>query len=1163
MWLARQFNCLLHWLCRLLSRKHRLHSHLPAPKVKTRIQQSSEGDRNQIIGQQYGGMAIANLEQHLHLSPQEILSLESFWQNWSFETVPLLSPSLVVDGREQALDRIISWLRGSPSPLSLQANSPEEAIAFLAAVIQSLDEEERTTVLSRAIVVDGATAWQSLITSSDPLILIPRLAQPEGTGRAVNNGHHVFIPLGRSGANDESVLPRIVRDAAEQALKEMGLSSDRARHLATLARRSLSALRRKLAIARNIQQPEWAQPNNARALLAPLLASAWHDSCLGDRDALAQLAGMSYEHLQTILVRWANEPNPPVRRVGDIWMITAQEDVWRLIARYLTNDDLQRFENVAIGVLSELDPAFELPPEQRYAASIYGKVLTRSGRLRESIAETIALMATLSPEISFTANRVGEDVAHRIVWQLMEKVKNNETLWASLAYQLPLLAEAAPGIFLEAVDAGLTGENPILVNLFQDQASKAAFMSSSPHTGLLWALETLAWHPDYLSHSALSLARLTHLDPDGRLANRPAASLRDIFICWRPNTTASLRNRLNVLDIIRRREPEVSWHLLMKLLPKQHSTVSSTHGTKWRDWVPDPCLKITTQEYCEATNAILHRLLADAGMNPTRWCSLIAAIAGMLNEQQESLLRHLEMLDPQQFSSQERTKICDCLRYETTRHRDFPDARWAMPAEHVQRLEESYARFEPDNLIDRHCWFFKRGVALPGMRGRPWEERAKIVDDLRVAALQEILVAQNWDGVLKLAEQSEEPVLVGETLAKAELLPIDLGRFLEDNLGASTVWRSQMAQRFVAINAHKQGEPWIDACLNANLRRWKLGQYGEFLLCLPFNRSLLDRLDTANEEAQHYFWSRTQTVSLLETAQAERVLTQLLKFHRPHFAVDILEEDIDQTTRILSPEQIAEVLEVSVQTPPGSDFDASDFAYRSAELLNYLEKTEIPRDRLAQLELLYLRIHEHYRRPHVLHEELSTSPTLFVEALQYIFRSENEPSEGKSTEAEAFALLALDFLESWRQMPGVREDGSVDTEALRAWVMRVRELAVEFGRTEVADIYIGHALAFSPIDPDGLWPHQAVREIIEDLANPVIEDGWQTQISNNRGVTTRMLTEGGEQERMLVERYQKDAKQMNDRWPRTAAVLREIAESYRRGAIEQDQRAELVQDFWR
>ena len=1108
---------------------------------------------------------IEHLVQIFHLAPQEILSLESFWENWSQDTEPPLSPSLVVGGREEARDRLLSWLRGNPSPLTLQGDSPEEAIAFLAAVIRSLDDEERTRVLPKAIVVDGATAWQNLITSADPLILIARLSQPEGVGQAIKRGHHVFIPAGHIGEADVA-LSRIVRDAAKQALEGMGLSNERSRDLATLARRSLPALWRKLAIAKGVRQPAWAQPNVARQLLAPLLAGAWNNanSCEGDRNALGQLSGMPYEQLEPILVRWANEPDPPLRRVGNTWMIAVQEDAWRLIARYLTDEDLRRFERVAIDVLSELNPAFELPPEQRYLANIYGKVLTRSGRLRESVAETLALMAALSSEIPFITNRTGEQVAHHIVWQLLEQAKDNATLWASLAYQLPLLAEAAPGIFLKAVEISLTGENPILSNLFQDKISNAALMGSSPYTRLLWALETLAWNPDHLSSAALNLARLARLDPGGTFANRPMRSLRDIFICWHPNTATPLNRRLRVLDTIRKKEPDVAWHLLMQLLPRHHSTVSPTHRTKWGDWVPDPRPTPTVQEYVDATNAILESLLSDAKTNPVRWCNLISAVRGMARKQQEKLLQTLEALDPGVFEAEERAQIWNCLREETVSHRDFASASWALPVEHVQRMEEISDRFEPEDLIARYRSLFGRGalVKSPGIRRLAWNEQEEIIEDWRTQALQAVIADRGWSGVLELAEQVQEPRWLGSTLARSNLLPIDLGAFLQANLGAPEFWRNQMAQSFVTVCAYSQGEQWIEDCLSAHSETWNPDQYGEFLLCLPFSVSLLDRLDTASEEIQRYFWSRVQHVTFLDETHADRVLTNLLKFARPHVAISPLQWANEQTPGIVSSERIAEILEVSVRTLPVSGFDISQFAYVSAELLDYLEKTDLPRDRLAQLEWLYLQLHDDYRHPQTLHEELAQNPEFFIEVLQFAYRAKNESQLELTEEAIAIAHLAHDLLDSWRKMPGVQADGSVDTEALHNWVMRVRELAAACDCSEIADIHIGHILAFSSVDLDGAWPHQSVRDLIEELENPEIETGWRTQIFNNRGVTVRDPTDGGKQELLLADKYEQYARQVGEQWSRTAIVLREIADQYRHQAVQEDQQADLTQDFW-
>src|SRR5688572_18891841 len=48
--------------------------------------------------------------------------------------------------------------------------------------------------------------------------------------------------------------------------------------------------------------------------------------------------------------------------------------------------------DAAVKVLTELDPKFDLPPENRMAASILGKKLEYSERIRSGLTETLALV---------------------------------------------------------------------------------------------------------------------------------------------------------------------------------------------------------------------------------------------------------------------------------------------------------------------------------------------------------------------------------------------------------------------------------------------------------------------------------------------------------------------------------------------------------------------------------------------------------------------------------------------------------------------------------------------------------------------------------------------------------------------------------------------------
>jgi hypothetical protein len=99
-------------------------------------------------------------------------------------------------------------------------------------------------------------------------------------------------------------------------------------------------------------------------------------------------------------------------------------------------------------------------------------------------------------------------------------------------------------------------------------------------------------------------------------------------------------------------------------------------------------------------------------------------------------------------------------------------------------------------------------------------------------------------------------------------------------------------------------------------------------------------------------------------------------------------------------------------------------------------------------------------------------------------------------------------------------------------------------------------LASSPAAPDGIWPCVEVRDLLETLQVAKVEDGLRIRIHNNRDVTMRGMLDGGDQEFELAAKYRSQADQFADQWPRTAAVLRSLAEDYELEARHYDEDAE-------
>ena len=123
-----------------------------------------------------------------------------------------------------------------------------------------------------------------------------------------------------------------------------------------------------------------------------------------------------------------------------------------------------------------------------------------------------------------------------------------------------------------------------------------------------------------------------------------------------------------------------------------------------------------------------------------------------------------------------------------------------------------------------------------------------------------------------------------------------------------------------------------------------------------------------------------------------------------------------------------------------------------------------------------------------------------------------------SPERKAVAEVGFSVIRSWHTPPGVRPDGTVDVDALRAWVTEARRLLAESRRTVPGDISIGGVLAYVPPDNDGMSPG-SLSGSHRVLRSEHIETGLRTGKLNSRGMVWSSPTGGGVQERDLAAQF--------------------------------------------
>lgn len=1095
------------------------------------------------------------------LAPHGLKTIEGWWINWSTQTRVVLPAALMLAGRERAADELRAKLAGSPQTISINANSRDEILAFIAGFAYAEEAAGRAEVLARTALVDEVTTWRSLVLRSRPLVLVAASDAVIGETGGRQTTHHVIVPVTRSSSADIDLPP--IDSAAAAKVLTGPLSEKDASDVARLARISLLAARRRLAAKRELLRPTWAEPPVARVVRRLLLANRWSSAHESDKDVVARLAGQLYAEIAEDVIKYSTGVDPLLTTVDAAVNVVSPYDAYLLLVTELTTEDLTQFKTVVLEVLGTANPALELAPDQRWQASVLGKSRPHSSDLRAGLANSLALLGSLGEKPVQGSTMTPADYATWIVRELLQQANKAKdiSLWASLDDVLPEIAEAAPAAFLDAVAESLKGQPPLLKAIFVDDKAAGIFTHST-HTGLLWALEICAWSPDHFGRAIDLLAGLAEVDPGStRHANRPFNSLREILLPWHPQNSVDVKRRLDAVDGLRKRHPAVAWRLMLKLFPESMGGALPTHPPSYRQWKP-PEKPVLMRDYWGFVAGLVERVLEDVGNDSARWVEVTPNLDDLPTDLRKRFLDKLEALAADtSIGEEERAQTWEALDELVGRHREFPDADWVLPSTEIDALAAAAERFKPTAPQIRHRYLFDDQMpSLEGMRRRDnWEKYSAEVARQRAAAMAEIAAKSTWEELLGFARQVKFPDAAGIGLSEAGIgkHEAEMLKLLDLERGAELAFGHGYVANQIRQKPERADELLADARLTPRQR-------ARILLSIWDLERELASLAKEKPEVVEAYWRDFRRVPRMDAKQLSIVVKGLRSVGRVGAALDLLAMCLPKE----DDREIAELAADSLQhflDKGGADPEVNPADYDFVRLFEYMDRL-LPAERIAGFEWSYLTALQHSDRSFALHRIMAEQPDFFVELIIKVFREHDEEAEARgeeekerpeATETERkIAQNAYRLLDSWKAMPGLDKDGQVDPEKLRAWVTRARAELARLKRRGIGDDQIGKVLAHSPRDANGGWPAAPVRDLIEELKNPELEAGFRVEVFNMRGPTSRALDSGGTQEREIAARHRADAERLRDRWPRTAAVLQALGDSYERDARREDEDAE-------
>jgi hypothetical protein len=1096
---------------------------------------------------------------------EHIWDLDQAWEALSYSTSLHLNRNLFINSRDNEKGEMLNQLSQAPSLIKVQSQSEKEAYGFILSCL-------KTEILfsSKALVIKDQGSWDWLIDFDQSLVLIPDGFRPSAIGRAVTKGHHVLLPLSvhhAGSTNDGIHINQMPRQDRILALQEIGLSETQAEQVYSATKGYLEPiLRHSLLRALDIQAFEvrWKDKVDSAILFAALLATEWDESNQNDREMLSTLSGIEYLSFEKTINELSREPDPPIRLLGNIWQVISKTDMWHLVGSRLSKLHLSRLEGVAKQTMADLDPSYDIKAEERFMASVMGAIPIYSSHLKSGIADSLALLATYGNDYARDSNIGVPNHIRAWVKQIFDAAKDSKA-WFSFGNRLPLLAEAAPEEFLEAVNKMIRGKTPLIIGLFEAEGN--GVFGGCPHADLLWALERISWNKSYLSSVSNVLARLSEIDPGGTYSNRPFRSLVDLFLGWVNNTQATYDERLQIIqDVLLSRFPKIAWKLLIALLPQNTRFTSGINKPTYQEWARETKRSVSRNEFSMYISAIVKLLFREVEKDiDERLPDLLENISKFDNQHQTEFVIYLKNINIDKLNPSTRQKAANKLRKHISHYREFTNKEQLSGEGLIFQLEEIYNKFALDDVVKKNLYLFDG--YLPELihpvviKDSDYKHKEELLTKTRVAAIEEIFELKGIEGIEELTRESNYPTLIGYVLPRSKY-PRDFEIKLEDWIERNDAKLLEVVRMYIAS---KQGNMWayMEELLAHN-SNWSTKIKVNLLLSLPAEKRTFVIVDKQNDEIQNDYWNGLYSYSFFfkESAEAQYVATKFVEHNKPLAALGAISQYLERGgSDEIDINLVATILKRIINDP--SDIDSHhklDFHHYLSNAIRFIEDSqELSENETAQIEWAILPVFRYDEFiPNRLSKIVAKDASFFAQLVIWVFRSEQEKlgDQPLDDSVKSRAEAAHDIIEKISIIPG-DSGGVINADFLNQWVDDARKILHEADRIAIGDDRIGNYLSHSPVGSDGVWPHEAVRSVIERVKSTELDLAIRIGKENARGMTSRLPYEGGKQEHVLAAQYSDDAKKIELSYPRTAELLRNIGRDYATEARRHDWRSEL------
>lgn len=1088
-----------------------------------------------------------------------IYTLEEYWKLWSeSESIKIVPDILLGESRLNETEKVNSFLSDNKNILYIKSITTEEAIAFPLAVLKKTDD-----IPTNVIIIDNRASFNQFTQSKEPLTVIVKFKiESIDLRSAVQRGHKVIIPISLAdevGSSDNIQLSIVDRNTFENGLNQMGIDSEQSRVLTKSSGRNISVLRRLLKFD-DSTKPKYLDSIQIRDVIPILIVNCFADYLDGDKEIIEKISDKTFDDYIGFLKILATLEDSPVYYINGVWRLVSPTDTWLFFAKYITQRDFEAFQEICLEVLAEELHKYTLPLEKR--GNYYQTPENRtkySSKLREGICESLVIISVLGEDYGINSIPNKPLYVNNIVQKILEK---DVLVWRSLSRNLMLLAEASPTIFLDNLERIIADKS---VNGFFEE--EQGFMDKSNDLApLLWCLDIIAWFPEHLIRASISLCELIRISPDSLpTSNTPLRSLKSIFRIWYPQTNTNVEDRKKILEVLIKKYPDIIYGLLYGLIKTRHDTAFHLPRPKWRLFSELREIQVTNREVHYMRIFCLDTVITMSNDSINRILSLIDLLDDI---EWDRIDKSLDVIESaiNAVSENEKNSIYHNFRGFIGRHRSHPNAHWSLPDNILDKIEKTALKFKTDNILNNTYLFEEHHPEfIEGRQGDDYSKHQEQIDEKRLDFVQSVINEFGINKIFELANQTKYPFLYGQILAKSEKLTKEdaiavykLVNSKEENLIVLVTEFIRVSERRTDLKTQLEVLDKLEVSQQEKVR---------FFIALNSNFELWAYIsDLGGEEIEKPYWQSKQ--GFLYSDSKEELFYALQKLAQYKKAITYLNtlgwgtyvhKDILTSDDVLNALENLSLIEVEDSSRLDHFRNILDFLY---------SKSDYDLERGAKVDMKFLFVFSggsYGPRPQNLYKLMAQKPNEYFGFLSQIYL----PKDDKAKELELEKLkqnpyhqetfkVSWEVFDNFNLIPSMREDGTLNSEELRNWIIEVRKLAVENDRVDVTDSCIGKLLAKYPINmgENQGYPIE-IYDVLEEINHEDVIESFRVQISNNLGFTSRGAFEGGNIERFRADFFNSLFETIKFTHPKTSLIFKRLEEKYLSQAKWEDENALL------